>query len=121
MSVDREFSVVFSLWETLNDQQLIKDVVMKGKYLSSAIKFISERNQISIDEAKQKFFQQALLFVSDLLSRQQIHRAERILTNIQINEFHYLFDFYQVDREQSLFEPYEYLTMNFLIRTKMTQ
>lgn len=91
-----EFSIVEGLWKTLNRKQLVKDVVMKGKYISSAVRFIANRDGISIDEAKDEFLQEALLFADDLLKKKQIHRAERVLTNIQLNEFHYLYDFYQV-------------------------
>lgn len=93
---DSELVVVEGLWWTLDDQQLIKDVVMKGKYISNAIKFLSNRNQISIDESKDQFFTEVSLFVNNLIRNKQLHRAIHVLKNVQLNEFYYFFDFYQV-------------------------
>lgn len=96
MSRDSELAVVEGLWSTLDDQQLIKDVVMKGKFISNAIKFIAHRNEITIDEAKELFFQSVNQFVNSLIRNKQLHRASHVIKNVQLNEFFYLFDFYQV-------------------------
>lgn len=40
---DSELAVVQSLWQTLDNSQVIKDVVMKGKYMSNSIKFLAQR------------------------------------------------------------------------------
>lgn len=93
---ESEITVVEGLWATLDDQQLIKDVVMKGKYLLNAIKFIASRNEISIDEAKDLFFNEVNQYVNNLIKNKQLHRANHVLKNVQFNEFYYLFDFYQV-------------------------
>lgn len=93
---DTELSVVEGLWWTLDDQQLIKDVVMKGKYISNAIKFIANRNHISVEEAKDLFFNEVSQFVNSLIRNKQLHRAIHVLKNVQLNEFYYLYDFYQV-------------------------
>jgi hypothetical protein len=95
-SRDSELSVVEGLWTTLDDMQLIKDVVMKGKFISNAIKFISNRKNISIESAKELFFTEVSNFVNNLIRNKQLHRASHVLKNVQINEFYYLFDFYQV-------------------------
>lgn len=97
-SRDSELTVVEGLWWTLDDQQLIKDVVMKGKYISNAIKFIANRNQNSVDCAKDLFFDEVNLFVNNLIKNKQLHRAIHVLKNVQFNEFYYLYDFYQVRR-----------------------
>lgn len=93
---DTELAVVEGLWWTLDDQQLIKDVVMKGKYISNAIKFIANRSQITIDDAKFQFFSEVKLFVNSLIRNKQLHRAIHVLKNVQLNELFYLFEFYQV-------------------------
>lgn len=95
-SRDSELSVVEGLWATLDDKQLIKDVVMKGKYISNSIKFIASRSKISVDEAKELFFIEVSQFVNNLISNKQLHRACHVLKNVKLNEFYYLFDFYQV-------------------------
>lgn len=100
---DTELSVVEGLWWTLDDQQLIKDVVMKGKYISNAIKFIGNRNQISIEAAKDLFFNEVSQFVNNLIRNKQLHRASHVLKNVQLNEFYYLYDFYQVRKFLSKF------------------
>jgi hypothetical protein len=93
---DSELSVVEGLWSTLDDQTLIKDVVMKGKYISNSIRFIANRNQISIEESKERFFYEISLFVNSLIRNKQLHRAIHVLKNVQLNEFYYLFEYYQV-------------------------
>lgn len=95
-SRDSELTIVEGLWWTLDDQQLIKDVAMKGKYLSNAIKFIERRNNISTEEAKDLFFNGVNQFVNNLIRNKQLHRAIHVLKNVQLNEFYYLYDFYQV-------------------------
>lgn len=96
MSRDSEYAIVEGLWQSLDDQQLIKDVVMKGKYISNSIKFIANRNQRPIDETKHEFFVEASSFVNSLIQNKQLHRAIHVLNNIQIDERYYLFDFYRV-------------------------
>lgn len=93
---DSELTVVEGLWSTLDDQQMIKDVVMKGKYISNAIKFIGNRNKTTIDEAKHIFFIGVSEFVNNLIRNKQLHRAIHVLKNVQLNEFYYFYDFYQV-------------------------
>lgn len=95
---DSELSVVEGLWSTLDDKQLIKDVVMKGKFISNAIKFISNRKNVSVEIAKDLFFNEVNNFVNNLIRNKQLHRASHVLKNVQLNEFFYLFDFYQVRR-----------------------
>lgn len=95
-SRDSELIVVEGLWSTLDDQQLIKDVVMKGKYISNAIKFIANRNLVSIEIAKEQFFNEVNLFVNNLIRNKQLHRAVHVLKNVQLNEMFFLFAFYQV-------------------------
>lgn len=93
---DSEFAVVEGLWSTLDDQQLIKDVVMKGKFISNSIKFIANRSQISVEIAKEQFFNEANQYVNNLIRNKQLHRAIHVLKNVQLNELFYLFAFYQV-------------------------
>lgn len=109
-SRDSELSVVEGLWATLDDQQLIKDVVMKGKYISNSIKFIANRSQISVEIAKEQFFNEVSLFVNNLIRNKQLHRAIHVLKNVQLNELFYLFAFYQV----SLCFVFKSFILNFL-------
>lgn len=95
-SRDSEFAVVEGLWQELSDERLIRDVAMKGRFLSNSITFLSIRNNYSLSSAKDLFFSEATSFVNDLLNKKQIYRAQRVLSNIQLNEFYYLFDFYLV-------------------------
>lgn len=95
-SRDSELKVVEGLWKMLDDQQLVKDVVMKGKYISNAIKFIANRNGTTVDGAKDLFFNEVSQFVNNLIRNKQLHRASHVLKNVQLNEFYYFFDFYQV-------------------------
>ena len=95
-SRDSELAVVEGLWSTLDDTSLMKDVVMKGKYISNSIKFLANRNKNSVEEAKDLFFIEVYKFVNNLIRSKQLHRAIHVLKNVQLNEFHYLFDFYQV-------------------------
>lgn len=99
---DSEFAVVEGLWSTLDDQQLIKDVVMKGKFISNSIKFIANRSQISVEIAKEQFFNEANQYVNNLIRNKQLHRAIHVLKNVQLNELFYLFAFYQVTYLHSL-------------------
>lgn len=85
-----------ALWSALDDKALIKDVAMKGKFISNAIKFIAERNKTSIEVAKELFFSEVTQYVNNLIRGKQLHRASRVLNNVQLDEFFYLYDCYQV-------------------------
>lgn len=83
-------------WSSLDDKALIKDVAMKGKFISNAIKYLAERNKTSIEAAKELFLDEVSQYVNSLVKGKQLHRASRVLTNVQLDEFHYLYDCYQV-------------------------
>jgi hypothetical protein len=85
-----------AVWKELDNQQVIKDVAMKGKHITEAIKIIAKRNETSIEEAKILFFDEVFAFINNLLSNKQIHRAVHVVKNLQLNEVHYLFSFSQV-------------------------
>lgn len=112
-----EFKAIESLWKTLDDSSIIRDVLFKGKYISNAIKFISERNQIIIDEAKESFLQICDNIVSILIQNKQLYRASHVLKNAQINEFHYLFDLHQKTEDEktksTIFEYLQKIKENF--------
>lgn len=91
-----EIAAVESFWRTLDDRQLIKDVVMKGKFISQAITFIANRTNKSIEETKQIFQIEVFSFIDNLLTKKQLHRAIHVIKNVQFDEFYYLFDFYEV-------------------------
>lgn len=107
MSVSKrcaEFAVVEGLWSKLDDQQLIRDVVMKGKFISSAIKFIAQRRKISEEDSKSRFLTEVYAFVDSLIKNRQLHRAIHVLRNVQLDELHYLFAAYQVRSLSFVFE-----------------
>jgi predicted phosphatase len=85
-----------AIWETLDNHQVIKDVAMKGKHIANAIKFIATRNETSIEETKVLFFDEVYVFINNLLSNRQVHRAIHVIKNVQLNEVYYLFSFAQV-------------------------
>lgn len=116
-----EIAVVEALWQTLDNQQLIKDVAYKGKYISHAIKFISSRDSITIEEAKETFFEVIHSFVSSLLEKKQLHRAIHVIKNVQIlNEFYFLFSFKIQVRISKIFVK-SFFQNNFHVRTKKTR
>lgn len=115
---DSELAVVEGLWWTLDDQQLIKDVVMKGKYISNSIKFIANRNETSIETAKELFFVEVKQFVNNLIRNKQLHRASHVLKNVQLNEFYYLYDFYQVCKSSYLDATLFAIIVVFVIRKR---
>lgn len=88
--------IMEALWASLDDKALIKDVSMKGKFISNAIKFLAERNKSTIEVATSKFLDETSQYVNSLISAKQLHRASRVLNNVQLDEFYYLFDCYQV-------------------------
>lgn len=85
-----------ALWSSQDDKALIKDVAMKGKFISNAIKFLAERNKTSIEVAKELFLDEVSQYVNSLIRGKQLHRASRVLNNVQLDEFYYLYDCYQV-------------------------
>lgn len=115
---DSELAVVEGLWWTLDDQQLIKDVVMKGKYISNSIKFIANRNETSIETAKELFFVEVKQFVNNLIRNKQLHRASHVLKNVQLYEFYYLYDFYQVCKSSYLDATLFAIIVVFVIRKR---
>jgi hypothetical protein len=106
-----------AIWETLDNHQVIKDVAMKGKHIANAIKFIANRNETSIDETKVLFFDEVYVFINNLLSNRQVHRAIHVIKNVQLNEVYYLFSFAQVRNRK--FRPILPLIMILLIRMKV--
>jgi hypothetical protein len=112
-----EFRAVESQWKTLDDSSIIRDVLFKGKFISNAIKFISERNQVTIDEAKDSFFQVCDSIVGILIQNRQLHRASHVLKNAQINELFYFFDLHQMaeddGRRSLIYEHLKKLNENF--------
>lgn len=90
-----EFKAVESSWRSLDDSSIIRDVLYKGKYISQSIKFISERNEITIDSAKELFYDTCDNIIKILIQNRQLHRARHVLMNAQLNELYYFYNLYQ--------------------------
>lgn len=97
-----ELKAFESQWKTLDDSSIIRDVLFKGKFISNALKFISERNVISLDEAKLIFFDVLQNICHILVHNKQLHRANHVLKNAQLNETHYLYDLAQEDSDEGV-------------------
>jgi hypothetical protein len=87
-----ELRAIENNWRTLDDASIIRDVLFKGKFISNAIKFISERNNDKIEDTQKFFFEIIKNMTVILLQNKQLHRANHILKNAQLNEIHYLYD-----------------------------
>lgn len=108
-----ELKAVESQWKQLDDSSIIRDVLFKGKYVSHALKFISERNKVSEKEAKLIFFEVTRNIVKILVQNKQLHRANHVLKNAQFNETHYLYDLSQENSDKTIKEA----IMDFLKRS----
>ncbi|KAL7034999.1 hypothetical protein ACKWTF_008207 [Chironomus riparius] len=100
-----------SLWKSLDDASIIRDVLFKGKFIQNAMRFISERNSITNEEAKDIFVQVCDELVNSQIQQKQPSRASHILKNAQINELHYLYALYDDSKDEIIKEMLnEYLT-----------
>jgi hypothetical protein len=99
MDKTSELKAVEGQWKTLDDSSIIRDVLFKGKFIANAIKFISERNKISTEDAKLIFYEVTGNIVRILVQNKQLHRAVHVLKNAQFNETHFLFDLAQESDE----------------------
>lgn len=106
-----------SSWSSLDDNSIIRDVLFKGKFIGNALKFISERNSISIDKTKLIFFDIVRNIVKTLIQNKQLHRASHVLKNAQINEIHYLYDLVQEFSDESI----KMIVMEFIRRSSGTE
>lgn len=113
MDKTSELKAVESQWKTLDDSSIIRDVLFKGKYISNALKFISERNEISLDDAKLIFYEVTGNIVRILVQNKQLHRAVHVLKNAGLNETQYLYDL----AEESSNESVKNVIMEFLKRS----
>lgn len=113
MDKTSELKAIESQWKTLDDSSIIRDVLFKGKFISNALKFISERNEISIDDAKLTFFEVTGNIVRILVQNKQLFRAVHVLKNAQLNEYHYLYDLAQDSSDENV----KKLIMDFLKRS----
>lgn len=95
MDKSSELKAVESQWRKLDDSSIIRDVLFKGKFISNALKFISDRNEISIEKTKLIFFDVVHNIVKILIQNKQIYRANHVLKHAQLNEVYYLYDLVQ--------------------------
>lgn len=94
MDKSSEIKAVEAFWSNLDDSSIIRDVLFKGKFIQNAIKFISERNSITIEEAKGNFLEVCDNIISILIKNKQTFRACHVLKNAQINELYYFYNLY---------------------------
>lgn len=113
MDKTSEIKAIEAQWKTLDDSSIIRDVLFKGKFISNAIKFISSRNNISIDKAKLIFFDVVRNIVRILIQNKQLHRAKHVLKNAQLNEVHYLYDLMLELKDESV----KMIVIDFLKRS----
>lgn len=113
MDKTSELKAVESQWKTLDDSSIIRDVLFKGKFLNFALKFISERNQISSDDAKLIFYEVTGNIVRILVQNKQLHRAVHVLKNAGLNEVYYLYDLAEDNSNESV----KSVIMDFLKRS----
>lgn len=97
--VNAELEVAIGLWKKLDDREIIKDVVMKGKLLTDSIEFMASRRNVPQRIAKDFFFETVADYVDTLIRETLLHRALRVLDNIKADEQNYLFDFYEVCKQ----------------------
>ncbi|XP_070496072.1 spatacsin [Chironomus tepperi] len=90
------------LWKTIDDRSIFRDVLFKGKYIQNAMRFIAERNSITIEESKEICIQVCDELVISQIQQKQPSRASHILKNAQINEEHYLFALYVDSNDDSI-------------------
>lgn len=113
MDKSNELKAVEVQWRTLDDQSIIRDVLFKGKFILNALKFISERSEIKIEQAKLIFFDVVRNIVRILIQNKQIHRANHVLKNAQLNETHYFYDLMHEFSDESI----KMIVIDFLKRS----
>lgn len=96
---ESERAVVENSWKTLDDEIIVKDVCFKGKYINLCIKFLSERNELSLDDAKHYFLSIVHQNVNNLIRNKQLHRAVHVLKNCQIDELNFLYDRFRLEEQ----------------------
>lgn len=79
-------------WEALDDSSIIRDVLFKGKFISNALKYISARNKVEVEKTKLIFFDVVRNIVRILIQNKQLHRANHVLKNAQLDTTHYFYD-----------------------------
>lgn len=93
-------------WETLEDEQVVRSAATKGKFIHSCIRFLSERRQISLIDARKYFYNTVLEYVERLINNRQIHKADHVLKNVGCLSKNVYF---QISKESSDPELREYL------------
>jgi hypothetical protein len=97
-----ELKALEAQWKSLDDGSIIREVLFKGKYLSNAISFISERNNADIETVKENFLDTCFNIVNVLIKNRQFHRAFHVLKNAQVNEIYYFYETYSETEDDEL-------------------
>jgi len=83
------------LWRSMSDNEIIKEVILKGRNISRAIEFIARKNETDVESTKDYFFDITHNYIDSLVHNLNFFRARRILENMQINATHYLFSLHK--------------------------
>lgn len=102
MDKTNEIRAVEAQWEALDDSSIIRDVLFKGKFIANALKFISVRNKTSEEKTKLIFFDVIRNIVRILIQNKQLHRANHVLKNAQLNTTYYFYDLLQEFKDESV-------------------
>lgn len=80
-----ELAGIWSGWRTLGDREVVREASAKGTHISLAQKFLATRRNCSPIEAETYFYREVDVWVEELLTKQQVFRATRIITNVGKN------------------------------------
>lgn len=69
-------------WCCKGDREVAREAATKGLHIELVKVFLSKRKKVSINDASAWFKEEVLVWVDELLERQQIFRASHILKNI---------------------------------------
>lgn len=101
MSTEKD--VVLRDWELLkDDEQIVRSAATKGKYINTCIKLLSERQEVSIAEARKFFYIHVVLYVHRLLNNCQVFKAEHVLKNIGFDAKNVFFEISKESTDSSL-------------------
>lgn len=114
-----EKDVVLRDWESLkDDEQIVRHAATKGKYINACFQLLSERQEVTITEARKFFYIHVILYVHRLLNNRQVFKADHVLKNIGFDAKNVFFEIskesadsalrdYLLDHCKSSYDEYE--------------
>ncbi|XP_023290455.1 spatacsin isoform X2 [Orussus abietinus] len=97
-----ELAGIWSGWKNLGEREIVREASAKGTHISLAYKCLACRRQCSIKEAQEYFSKEVDIWVNELLSKQQVHKASHILRNMGKNSIDYINKFCIMCQEPKL-------------------